>query len=1533
VPDDMKWMLDFDRAVDVGMGFRIDLSDAAARSGFDRIVVVGVKATTDAETGRLELETLLEHHRYGTHGIAILPQGTPTNNTEESGSGFSLVDEADETFDDLFLAAMPSRPVPSADWLMKTDGQWLAELLGIDPTVIDGIPHSAGLDQAEARRMNAALWPGTLGYWMDTMMNPVFPADVVEQTRTFFGRHVSGRGAIPAVRIGTQPYGILPTTAFSRTMWMDPGAAAGSSPAASEAKYLVGLRDVLRVASRDWLAFARQVSMVGGPGDPHKALLDVLSLHPTSATYASRHAESFFVALNRLRLGGLTGLASGPTIQSLTLKGRELLHAFGYVDGDSGMPEVLQQFQFTHTTRLAGPLVDAVPLSETAPLSEVAPLEGAVSGQNYIEWLVRAARTSFAALLGETGFSGGKPPTSLLYLLLRYALLEGYYDAGLQLRTGVLNLDPAVIMRMRRHIPTVRIDPEASEREIPSRIELLTLSDERVTGRRNETVAEHITRRLPTLPQARLLNEQIRALALLSSTPTARLERLFAEHVDCCGYRLDAWMAGLTHAQLTAMRGVRDGQTTAPRRGVLLGAYGWLLAVRPKANGLTPAQVRDPALRSLFDRPGAVPLMRDAANGGFIHAPSMNHAVAAAVLRSGYLANATPSDPGVFSVRLSSERVRRALEILDGMRGGQSLGELLGYRFERGLHERYRVAEVDQFILDLRREFPLRLDRIRTTKRSPEQQKDSIETRDVLDGERLAEHVRARAATGQSTSYPFGKTALPPANAAQRAAIDAEVDRLRDTLDAVADLLLAEGVYQAVHGNYDAVAAALDTTAGDNLPPDPEVIRTPSRGFPLTQRVALHLDPAASPNPRAGSTATPLSTAQPALNAWLDSVLPSPATIACKVRYRSSASHAVERDVTFAELGLQPIDVLRLIADRGGDELVSRKPRDASGDELASNELRDRIVYYLATTRDAPDLDGGVAKLTIDPGSARSTALHPLCRVVPLIRAVQSLVAAARPLKASDLSPSDEVASSGDQTVSIERKRVDDVRAKLGTLNQGLSAFVRQWKDKVDDMSDAADRTAVVPSIDTLVNDAMGLLVDASAFGVTTAGWRFMLERRSELAADLRAVLRAISDRWHSSLADYIGLMSDYDAITTPEDRFTRLEQAERRVSTSATPRPAAVDDLRAAIEQKRRTFEERLARIDALRDRGIASLSQLMADIRALSLSAFDPVVLDLASCERKMHAFAADVVVSIAAVTNELHDLRMGANDARGRIPAADHYLKAHDETADPRERVKALQAAGRALLGEDVTLIPDFGLADDQADEIANAVTDSPALLRYLTDVERVDFPVDEWLYTCARVRQPMQHWEQIVMLAGALGLPEPSLLPVQLPYRANDSWLAGRIPADYPADGERLLYTASFVKAYTIGQRQCGLLLDEWSEVIPLADRVPGETSRVPKQTTGVAFHFDRPNAQPPQAMLLVTPTRARGTWQWDDLLGAVNETIELARIRGVEPAQLDETPYAIFLPATTTAVSTKQATISALLHLNNVTLAGAASAPQ
>src|SRR5439155_25205483 len=61
------------------------------------------------------------------------------------------------------------------------------------------------------------------------------------------------------------------------------------------------------------------------------------------------------------------------------------------------------------------------------------------------------------------------------------------------------------------------------------------------------------------------------------------------------------------------------------------------------------------------------------------------------------------SDKLALAVDLQSWRVRNALALIDGVRTGQPMAALLGYQFERGMHD----AGLDNLIAFFRAEFPL----------------------------------------------------------------------------------------------------------------------------------------------------------------------------------------------------------------------------------------------------------------------------------------------------------------------------------------------------------------------------------------------------------------------------------------------------------------------------------------------------------------------------------------------------------------------------------------------------------------------------------------------------------------------------------------------------------------------------------------------------------------------------------------------------------------------------------------------------------
>jgi hypothetical protein len=162
-------------------------------------------------------------------------------------------------------------------------------------------------------------------------------------------------------------------------------------------------------------------------------------------------------------------------------------------------------------------------------------------------------------------------------------------------------------------------------------------------------------------------------------------------------------------------------------------------------------------------------------------------------LRSAYLTHFDPNHPEKMAVDLSSERGRTALAFLDGVRNGQELGALLGYQFERGLHDRYGDPVLNQFIPLFRQKFPLVADKI--TEDESGQQIETKEARNVFDGYALVEaFFRAPLLTHDITGYPRKFQAGESHSSGSR--------RMAESLDAIADLSLAEGVYQ-VAGNSD----------------------------------------------------------------------------------------------------------------------------------------------------------------------------------------------------------------------------------------------------------------------------------------------------------------------------------------------------------------------------------------------------------------------------------------------------------------------------------------------------------------------------------------------------------------------------------------------------------------------------------------------------------------------------------------------------------------------------------------------------------
>jgi len=332
----------------------------------------------------------------------------------------------------------------------------------------------------------------------------------------------------------------------------------------------------------------------------------------------------------------------------------------------------------------------------------------------------------------------------------------------------------------------------------------------------------------------------------------------------------------------------------------------------------------------------------------------------------------------------------------------------------------------------------------------------------------------------------------------------------------------------------------------------------------------------------------------------------------------------------------------------------------------------------------------------------------------------------------------------------------------------------------------------------------------------------------------------------------------------------------------SSTPTPA--DTITSGIvNTKKGLFDDAFTDLKKAVNVRQATLIKLIQDIQALSLEPFDLVAFDIDSELKQIPIFIYDLQARAQALTDDIE---------KKRIPAAEAIL-ATLTTLSPGDQVKQIETAAKIILGDQFKMIPRYSLPAAQQSEISNSWNATNDLLSF--SLATRTNPQEDWLHGIARVHEKMKHLENCMLLRQAFAMNENDLImhPVQLPFKTEEyHWLALPFPDTINLEeSNTLLHTAFVANGVASPNEVCGLLVDEWTELIPAKE-----------ETTGITFHYDRPNCEAPQTLLLVTPTQLNGNWQWNDLVDALIYTMDAMRLRGIEPDQIDKTPFASFLPA-------------------------------
>ena len=539
---------------------------------------------------------------------------------------------------------------------------------------------------------------------------------------------------------------------------------------------------------------------------------------------------------------------------------------------------------------------------------------------NYIRDIREAINFNALGELGDTMFQ--KP---LLFLLLRHGASLEYVEACNRFLEDNQLIEAIGRFQFELHrIERGRYnDPTLWER-FQQGLEVLP---------RGMTLEEHIF----TSPAESISDRNLRrvveyrdSLEILENLPTAELERLMSETLDCFAYRLDAWITSLATKRLEEIRKQQQA-------GNKIGSYGWLEYIKPicsKDEKSIDSCERENIKEIIITR-GInyyVSAYSDV-KGGYILAPSINHANAAAVLRNAWLEYGKDNPNRPFAINLSSLRVRKALYLVDVHQQGQPIGAGLGYLFERFIRD-YEGNLLDQFIKDFRATFPLTLGI--NHEQNVQMPQESISSQNVVNGISLWERLKnlnewkegnqAQARIKLITTLLGDKLGgdqdpgrLLKINGLSKALIDLETN-----IDALTDFLISESVFRLVNSDQEAASSLFETMSKGASIPEPLIPKTPKRHYPYTHRTVMVFNPNLKISDYWETKGNLRSRAEPTINGWLGSIFPQADKIHCQAVFEDGT----ELKVSCKDLLIEPIDffyaAIKLNEQLEGGELFQR---------------------------------------------------------------------------------------------------------------------------------------------------------------------------------------------------------------------------------------------------------------------------------------------------------------------------------------------------------------------------------------------------------------------------------------------------------------------------------------------------------------------------------------------------------------------------------------------------------------------------------
>lgn len=476
-----------------------------------------------------------------------------------------------------------------------------------------------------------ALWPALWGHYLKDLWGF---GEEAHSIGLWAGENLYPEGPLPPLRIGTQPYGLLPVTSLSN--WEV------SASEGDRAQVEDRLRALFLPLRDRWAQI--------GKGKPRavdataRELLDLIGQDALSTRYRYR---TFYPAESIYQLYQ----AKHPEIDRQQLEewfreqyqtSTSVMAGYFGIDPEQLTPAYYAAQGSSHLLRLPLIVPTRMPTTNWDGRSLFfMKLDDAIQAiheeNSYQEGLMQRYQDQVA--LDDRRFPSILPDSLLLRLMIYSRWLAA-----------------ACVVQVDQGDQSPLVEPPVVPAQDNTRIENLVLSFSDTLLANGHPASELYQRLIDaydilTTPIVDSLIVQDTIRVRKSAQPKIdALERSFRATLDTAAHRIDPWITGFAWRRLQYLK---ERQTTRFR----LGVYGWV----------------DGPIRG-------VPGPNEA---GMFHAPSYAQALTGVLLRDRYLTAAMEGDASRWEIKIESSLVRLAQEMADEARVGSHLWEILGRRVER----------------------------------------------------------------------------------------------------------------------------------------------------------------------------------------------------------------------------------------------------------------------------------------------------------------------------------------------------------------------------------------------------------------------------------------------------------------------------------------------------------------------------------------------------------------------------------------------------------------------------------------------------------------------------------------------------------------------------------------------------------------------------------------------------------------------------------------------------------------------------------